>query len=152
MDDVSQTRTTLSSSNMIAEPSMAELKRASRRRREIDDGACDVDRAPLGQLAAEDFYAEGCDGESVILVPTEELASHEIVDEPSHESALPEDPTLDFVVETKGKGKEVEIDVDELMQKDDFEMPAKAALLEPMERVEAFDVWESGSNNGEGIE
>jgi len=77
-DDISQTRTSLSSSSGInvaeAEASMADLKariRASRLKREEAEGAIECDRAPLGDLAAEDFYAEGCDGESVFLVAAE---------------------------------------------------------------------------------
>jgi hypothetical protein len=133
MDDISQTRTVISQ----PEPSMAEGKarsRAARRRKEIDDGACDVDRAPLGALSAEDFYADGCDGESVFLIPAE-------VD--------PEEQEQELVVVSEPKGKEVEVDVDSLMQKDDFEMPRKAALLEPIEKAEeGFALWESGSADG----
>jgi hypothetical protein len=143
LDDISQTRTQLSNPDPVigGELSMASLKRAARRRREIDEGACDVDRSALGELAAEDFYADGCDGSSVFIVAAEEDAEPEKEQVPM---------TFDFVAEVKGKGKEIDTDVDELMQKDDFEYGAKAALLQPIEKAEeGFQLWESGSDKGD---
>jgi hypothetical protein len=145
LDDISQTRTTISGEVAVAESSMGGLKaraRASvRRRREVEDGACDVDRAPLGEMAAEDFYAEGCDGQSVFIIPAESAADEE-------EAVEPVPMTFDFIAEVKGKGKgkEIDLDIDALMQKDDFASAPKATLLEPIEKAEeGFDVWESGS-------
>lgn len=137
-DDISQTRTYLSSTSSVeAELSMHDIKariRASRKKREVDEGACDVDRAPLGDLAAEDFYAEGCDGESVFLVPAE--ASEE------EEQSADCQTTFDFIADLKGKGKE--LDIDTLMSKDG--LAPKAKLLEPIEKAEeGFELWESGS-------
>ena len=149
VDDISQTRTSLSTGDVaIAESSMADLKaraRAStRRRREVEDGACDVDRAPLGEMAAEDFYAEGCDGSSVFIIPTEAEAG----DAEEEVKAVP--TTFDFIAEVKGKGNEINTDIDALMRKDDFEVAPKAALLEPIEKAEeGFEVWESGSAKGD---
>lgn len=140
LDDVSQTRITIGEID-ARDSSMMELKasvRASRRRREIDDGACDIDRAPLGEMLAADFYAEGCDGSSVFIIPAEsDLTNAEGLEEA--EEAVP--MTFDFIAEVKGKGKD--IDVDSLMQKDDFVSAPKAALLEPIEKVEGFEVWVS---------
>ena len=137
-DDISQTRTYLcSTSSVEAELSMHDIKariRASRKKREVDEGACDVDRAPLGDLAAEDFYAEGCDGESVFLVPAE--ASEE------EEQSADCHATFDFIADLKGKGKE--LDIDTLMSQDG--LAPKAKLLEPIEKAEeGFELWESGS-------
>jgi hypothetical protein len=145
LDDISQTRTSSAGEIAVAESSMADLKaraRASlRRRREVEAGACDIDRAPLGEMAAEDFYAEGCDGDSVFILPAE-------VDPADADTEEHVPMTFDFVAEVKGKGKE--IDVDALMQKDDFELAPKAALLEPIEKAEeGFEVWESGSAKGD---
>jgi hypothetical protein len=137
-DDISQTRSSLSTSPAEAsELSMHEIKariRASRKKREVDEGACDVDRAPLGDLAAEDFYADGCDGESVFLIPAEATEEEEQQEE-SH-------ATFDFIADVNGKGKE--LDIDTLMSKDGF--APKAKLLEPIEKAEeGFELWESGS-------
>lgn len=140
-DDISQTRTSLSSTSNIdaTELSMHDIKariRASRKKREVEEGACDVDRAPLGDLAAEDFYAEGCDGESVFLVPAEASEEEEQVE--PEQSPM----TFDFIADVKGKGKE--LDIDTLMSKDGLAPPAK--LLEPIEKAEeGFELWESGS-------
>lgn len=138
-DDISQTRTSLSSSNVdAAELSMHDIKarvRASRKKRELEEGAIDIDRAPLGDLAAEDFYAEGCDGESVFLIPAEASEGEEQQQEESH-------PTFDFIADLKSKGKE--LDIDTLMSKDG--VAPKAKLLEPIEKAEdGFELWESGS-------
>jgi hypothetical protein len=146
LDDISQTRTSISGEAAAAESSMAELKartRASvRRRREVEDGACDIDRAPLREMAAEDFYPEGCDGSSVFIIPAES--------DPAEGGEEPVPMTFDFIAEVKGKGKEIDIDIDALMQKDDFDLAPKAALLEPIQKAEeGFEVWESGSAKGD---
>lgn len=135
LDDISQTRATITGEVAAEESSMTDLKarsRAYRRRREIDDGACDIDRAPLGEMAAEDFYAEGCDGSSVFIIPAESDPAEE--EEEEVEVPL----KFDFIAEIKGKGKEIDVDVDidALMQKDDFVSAPKAALLEPIEKAE----------------
>jgi hypothetical protein len=142
-DDVSQTRTRMEVEG--AEAEMLDVKarvRAARRERLVEDGAIEVDRAPLGDLAAEEFWAEGCDGSSVFLIPAE--ASEENEEEVVEQCA----PTFDFIAEVKGKGKE--IDIDTLMSKDSFVVAPKAALLEPIEKAEeGFEVWESGSAKGD---
>jgi hypothetical protein len=153
LDDVSQTRSILSPHNDDL-PSISDIKariRSSRRRREIAHGAIDIDRSPLGEMAAEDFYAEGCDCSSVILVDAEA----ETTNASEEDSAIPLiSTTFDFTAEQhadcKGKGKAVNIDVDELMTKDDFDVAPKAALLCPIEKAEeGFEVWESGSAKGD---
>jgi hypothetical protein len=143
-DDISQTRTSLLSSSGInvaeAEASMADLKariRASRLKREEAEGAIECDRAPLGDLVAEDFYAEGCDGESVFLVAAE--------GEDEEEEQVP--VSFDFVADAKDK----DIDIDVLMQKDDIVAAPQAKLLEPIERAEeGFELWESDHESVKG--
>jgi len=140
LDDISQTRSHVDTT----EESMRDVKaRLRARRREAEEGAIDVDRSPLGDLAAEDFYAEGCDGTSMFIIPAEEEVETDVEDAK---------PTFDFApeIDIKGKGKEVALDVEELMRKDDFEAAPKAVLLEPIERAkEGFEVWESGSAKDE---
>lgn len=144
LDDISQTRTAI---GVVAEAesSMADIKataRTSRRQREIDDGACDIDRNPLGEMAAEHFYAEGCDGSSVFIIPAES--------DPANEEAIEPPMTFDFIAEVKGKGKEIDADIDALMTKDDRLLAPEAALLESIEKAEeGFEVWESGSAKGD---
>ena len=50
---------------------MTLIASASLRRHRVEGGACDVNRAPLGEMAVEDFYGEGCNGSSVFIVPAE---------------------------------------------------------------------------------
>lgn len=138
LDDISQTRTQLSAVD-AAESSMNTLKARIRARRQAEQGAIDIDRSPLGDLAAEDFYAEGCDGSSVyIIAPEEEEGEAEC------QASFDFNPAIDM----KGKGKS--IDIDELMRKDDFEVAPKAILLQPMEKAEdGFELWESNSAKGD---
>ena len=154
-DDVSQTRTRISepgdtSASFSSDPK-ARARASARRRRELDDGAIDIDRCPLGEMPAEDFYAEGCDGESVVLVPAEEddeaeEGAQEL--EQDSPSVLTIPATFDFCVEGK-KGPSDAV-VDELMRKSDWEVAPKAAVLEPLEKAEdGFQVWESGSAKGD---
>jgi hypothetical protein len=157
-NDISQTRTQINDVT-TGESSMADIKarirESRRRRRDVDEDACDIDRSPLGDLAAEDFYAEGCDGSSVFLIPSDEH-SEDIQQEQEQEQVVVEkdaglaETTFDFEAEVKGKGKEVEVDVDALMQSNVFDAAPKAALLEPIEKAEEnFEVWESGSAKGD---
>lgn len=150
VDDISQTRTTISSSVAVAESSISDIKsriRASRRRREVDDGAIDIDRSPLSDLAAEDFYADGCDGESVFLIPSD---AADACDEECDQEPVP--LMFDFAADVQGKGKKLTIDaeVDALMTHNEGDVAPKAALLEPIEKAEeGFEVWESGSAKGD---
>ena len=154
-DDVSQTRTRLAepgdaSASSFSDPK-ARARFSARRRRELDDGAIDIDRCPLGEMPAEDFYAEGCDGESVVLVPAEEDDEAEDgAQEPEQDSpsVLAAPVTFDFCV--KGKEEPSDAIVDELMRKSDWDVAPKAAVLEPLEKAEdGFQVWESGSAKGD---
>ncbi|TVY26915.1 hypothetical protein LHYA1_G004870 [Lachnellula hyalina] len=147
LDDISQTRSQLTSVDAV-EDSMNDIKARIRARRAVAEGAINIDRSPLGDLAAEEFYAEGCDGESVFIIASDEAAEEE-----GREGCETEAPgTFDFTpeVDGKGKGKEVQVDVEALMRKDDFEVAPKAMLLEPIEKAdEGFEVWESGSAKDE---
>ncbi len=112
--------------------------RGLRRKRESGD-AIEIDRCPLGDLAAENFYAEGCDEESVVLIHDDEVV--EVVEGEKEGEAQPEyEVSVDISVVAEGKGKEVQlelaVEVAELMQKDVFELAPKTALLEPIEKAE----------------
>jgi hypothetical protein len=150
LDDISQTRTQISEPVVDASTSSDLKTRAcvsSRRRRELDDGAIDIDRSPLGEMPAEDFYAEGCDGESVVIVPGEEDDDEaQELDTPCVPAAAP--MTFDFCLQSKEEVSDQV--VDELMRKSEWDAAPKAALLEPLEKAEeGFQVWESGSAKGD---
>lgn len=143
-DDVSQTRSPLSIPTDGAitsdvgsvdreELAMHAAKQAFRKRRAPQEGEIEIDRLPLGDLVAEEFYAEGCDGASVFVILSEE---------DSEPQAEQQDQ-----VEARA-----EIDIDALMQKTEMDVAPTAALLEPIEKPEEganFEVWESGSAKGD---
>jgi hypothetical protein len=172
LDDVSQTRTALTSSAggmggvEESEMQMDELKKSVRMgRRERAMGEIEVDREPLGALSAKDFYPEGCDESSVFILTSDESPLDEntlpsdILPSELSPSDIPlplssEDLDLDLS-SSKGKevdlGLEVEVErtVDELMSRDES-APRKAALLQPIEKAEeGWSLWESGSVDGE---
>ncbi|CAL3970258.1 unnamed protein product [Diplocarpon coronariae] len=147
-DDVSQTRLAHS---VPAVEGAAETKR-SKQGRTLNENMIELDRAPLGDLAAEDFYAEGCDGSAVVLVAEDEQAQEP--EQGQVQEHVPEDvgaaSTFDLVAEPVRQGKAVEADicVEALMAKTGEASQAK--LLEPVEKVEeGWSVWESGSAQGD---
>ncbi|KAG4421718.1 hypothetical protein IFR04_005094 [Cadophora malorum] len=169
MDDVSQTRSGLATSSsssgiaigvngeLDAEAEMRDIKarlhRASRRQRaQVDENAIEVDRAPLGDLVAEDFYGEGVGAGEVVVVGEDGEESHEQEQEREREQSVGVvgvAKTFDFTAEVVGKGKGVEVDVNLGVVVEGVE-GGKARLLEPIERVEeGWSVWESGSAKGD---
>ncbi|CAG8982012.1 hypothetical protein HYALB_00004881 [Hymenoscyphus albidus] len=168
LDDISQTRVPLTSSASSldgASEQMSDLKsriRARHSQRKIAAGEIDIDRSPLGDLAAEDFYAEGCCSSSVFIIAPDETASDSDsapVDENSAPAIPVADLPFDFNSDIKGKGREIpeheampsNLTVDALMAKNDYELAPKAPLLEPIEKAEeGFEIWASSSAKDEG--
>ena len=150
LDDVSQTRGGVVSGSAEAY-SAANLKMKSfRHRRDLEEGVIEIDRSPLGEMPAEDFYAEGCDGESVVIVSSEE---DDAEGAQAQDSELAVPVTFDFCTESKRYVDVSEEVVDALMRKSEWDVAPKAALLEPLEKAEeGFQVWESGSAKGQGDE
>lgn len=75
------------------------------------DMMTDETREPLGDLDAKDFYAEGCDASSCIIVAAED-SSEEIMDKPSaaktaQESSSPPRPRANGVTEAQTGWEEV---------------------------------------------
>ncbi|KAI9744201.1 MAG: hypothetical protein M1818_002353 [Claussenomyces sp. TS43310] len=135
VDDVSQSQARL--------PRDATRARSSRRSKVVDESAIEIDRSPLGDLEAQDFYADGCDAADVVLV-----ADDAEVEAPEKETA----PSFEFTVEApvKGKGRAIDEAVELLMTRSETETPQQAALFSPIERAEdGFEVWESGSAKDE---
>ncbi|KAI9647393.1 hypothetical protein NHQ30_003778 [Ciborinia camelliae] len=164
LDDISQTRTSLTAfaSSSSASTSVSRrddmeiremkmrVKMQQRKRREMEEGAIDVDRSPLGEMKKEDFYAEGCDEKSVFIIlpdPEPEYEAETLAEgeaDLSEQEAQTSGPRISLsplepvsMAYTPGKGKGKEIDIDFLMEK---------RVVEPIEKPEAdFVVWESGS-------
>jgi len=129
----------------------------------MDPDACDVDRSPLGEMPAEDYYEEGCDGTEAFVVlddvyeeVPENSEVHDHVEGACEAAASTlksvGDSTFDFSTvpqiqvneePEKGKGKSVE----ELLGEKDKGLSAR--VLEPIEKAEeGWKIWESGSVSG----
>lgn len=158
-DDVSQTRPAEASTSVESvggsEISATQLAKAAKgKRRVLLEGEIEIDREPLGDLAAEEFYAEGCERGSVFVIVEEESAATTTAADtqlPTPED-MPEIVVEDDVVEQEQEPLP-ELDIDVLMQKNSTSTPAPGAkLLQPLEREEEgarFEVWESGSEKGD---
>jgi hypothetical protein len=175
LDDISQTQSRLPSASTSLDGGFVEgkakAKRSMRCRKEIEQGAIEIDREPLRDLVAEEFYPEGCGEGDVVFVADEEhedetpallLSSTHTLSPTSPALSLPTPLSADLTacefdftvnmsssdMDVKGKGRMVEID--ELMEKSNSEMPAQAAVFAPIEKAEeGFEVWESGSAKGD---
>ncbi|KAI5461751.1 hypothetical protein BGZ63DRAFT_242225 [Mariannaea sp. PMI_226] len=121
-DDISQT-----SSRRSARPS-------------TDEMVVEKERVALGEMNTADFYADGCDETSVIIVPGDD---EEQVEAPTKEFACAPKAKI---VEPVPDFKE---DIDSLMSKS-TRSSSKAAVLAPIEGTgETFELWESGSAKDE---
>lgn len=139
VDDVSQT----SARSRVGAPAAANP----------DDMVCEKSRGPLAEMNAADYYPEGCDRESVVIVPGDEedgepMAAHEAaaaaVEVEAHRSAI--DVAAEF--DASELKAEAEVSIDVLMGKESE--PSKAAVLQPIEGTgESFELWESGSQRDE---
>ncbi|KAI8661202.1 hypothetical protein NCS55_00989800 [Fusarium keratoplasticum] len=105
-----------------------------------DDMVVEKERVALGEMNTADFYAEGCDETSVIIVPADE----DEVPEPEVSNMA-----KDFVYAPEEKAEEPTEEIETLMAKP-TEGSSKAAVLEPIEGTgESFELWESGSSKDE---
>jgi hypothetical protein len=148
VDDVSQTAT--QSARRMADTATAHP----------DDMVFEKTRGPLAEMNAADYYPEGCDDSSVVIIPGDEDG-----EEPQQpQSIIPADPepappavpvaeeqgpaldvAEDFAFAPEIK-VELDISIDVLMGKESDEPALKAAVLQPIEGTgESFELWESGS-------
>lgn len=126
-------------------PPMDDVSQTSARRARAlaaDDMVVEKERIALGEMNTADFYADGCDETSVILV-------HEDEEEKAEPQPAVKVPVVeDFEFAPQLKNVDPIKDIDELMAKS--ESPSKAAVLQPMEGTgDTFDLWESGSAKDE---
>ncbi|CAK7216931.1 hypothetical protein SCUCBS95973_002980 [Sporothrix curviconia] len=170
-NDVSQTSTARSEHTAAAAVAVSASS--------TDEMSVDKARNPLSQLNAADFYAEGCDEASVVLVASDETEEELPQPKPQHETqerlslaallheespvetetAQAEEIVLATVatvatvetVETIEVPEVTETAVEDIMS--NRENPAcAAALLEPIEGTgESFQLWESGSQKDDDL-
>ncbi|KAH7033570.1 uncharacterized protein B0I36DRAFT_373749 [Microdochium trichocladiopsis] len=140
--------------------------RAARQAADADGMVFEKERSPLGEMNVRDYFSEGCDENSVIIVPGDD---EEVAQQPQVEAELvsvladastsneplpaPFVPSADEGVPAVVVGAAVEEQgvktAEELMQKVEEPAPC-AAVLEPIEGTgESFELWESGSAKDE---
>ncbi|KAI1450082.1 hypothetical protein F5Y02DRAFT_171921 [Annulohypoxylon stygium] len=134
-------------------PPMDDVSQTSRpraaRQMSDDEMVFEKERNPLGEMNVRDYYSEGCDENTIIIVPGDE----EDDDQPQQaEGGLehaPETKSAQSSIPAELSNEDGVQSIDELMQKTDEPAPG-AAVLEPMEGTgESFEVWESGSAKDE---
>jgi hypothetical protein len=164
-DDVSQTSSRSFDSETQSRDGKSAL-RVMRRHKEIEEGAIEIDRAPLTDLVVEEFYAEGCSDKDIVYIVEDEddvpatqmaqSAPDNYAEEYKFGLAVQENADVNAGIDgetemeggnDEGQGK---LTVGELMQRSS-EIAGHAALFEPLEKAEeGFEVWESASAKGEG--
>ncbi|KAK7745652.1 hypothetical protein SLS62_009693 [Diatrype stigma] len=143
VDDISQTTRTRAARQAAAD---------------ADAMVFEKERRPLGEMDVREYYSEGCDESSVIIVPgdeDEEPQDQQQRQQPSSNESKPEPevtPELKAApikaAPNSGLDKEAK-SVEDIMQKTDDPAPC-AAVLEPVEGTgESFEVWESASAKDE---
>ncbi|KXX75600.1 hypothetical protein MMYC01_206567 [Madurella mycetomatis] len=121
---------------------------------DIDDMVVEKQRGPLAEMNVADYYAEGCDSTSVVIVPGDDEDTETVVDaaeahplpeeepQPPAENGPDSQPSRFHLADVEA------VSVDAIMGKDD--RPANAAVLEPIEGTgESFELWESNSAKDE---
>ncbi|KAJ4416535.1 hypothetical protein N0V82_006657 [Gnomoniopsis sp. IMI 355080] len=113
----------------------------------VSEGGMDYEksRIALGNLNAEDFYAEGVDPTEVIIVPGDE-EDDTIVDGEQHQQPRKESTGLSVTHVAPA------LDVKDAVDEPDVpKTPVKLASFQPMEDAgDSFDLWESSSAKEEG--
>jgi hypothetical protein len=123
-----------------------------------DDMVFEKERNPLGEMNPKEYYPEGFDENSIIVVPGDE--DEEAPVQNGFQLASELDPSVAQPAEAKAEplaeleaveeeNSQISKSVEELMEKTDEPAPG-AAVLEPMEGTgESFEFWESGSAKDE---
>lgn len=115
------------------------------------DMVVDKERVALGEMKAADFYAQGCDESSVIIVPGDEGEDEQNSKGHESERVAKEDFTVapelrSLPAPTPEERTEEPASIDAVMA----QHGDSAAVLKPIEGSgETFDLWESGSAKDE---
>ncbi|KOS17060.1 hypothetical protein ESCO_005854 [Escovopsis weberi] len=118
---------------------------------DIDDMMVEKQRIALGEINAAEFYPEGCDASSVILVfdDADDDAVTIVGDDPSED----QDVAAIMLANKAAPRIEVnELDVNshESIPSEEDTTPVKVAVLQPIEGTgESFELWESDSSKDE---
>lgn len=120
-----------------------------------DEMVFEKERNPLGEMDPKDYYSQGCDENSIIIVPGDEdeeapvQNDRQFIPEVNSSVAIADQTEVDLIAESEPLEEERCASAEELMQKTDHPAPS-AAVLEPLEGTgESFEVWESSSAKDE---
>ena len=111
------------------------------------DVMTDEIRAPLGNLDAKDFYAEGCDANSAFIVPAEEpeREGKTTVDAPSEDPSTPS-PLDQPEVQVHHGWEDI---LAQLSAKKDGALSPEAGTIPEVTEPDQIKIWESESAKGE---
>ncbi|KAI1466453.1 uncharacterized protein F4812DRAFT_79161 [Daldinia caldariorum] len=118
-----------------------------------DEMMFEKERSPLGEMNVREYYSEGCDENTIVIIPGDD----EEANEPHQHQQQQSENKPDFTPLSSSSElhapqpsvKDGAQSVDQLMGKADEPAPS-AAVLEPVEGTgESFEVWESGSAKDE---
>ncbi|KAI0398119.1 hypothetical protein F5Y17DRAFT_214197 [Xylariaceae sp. FL0594] len=121
-----------------------------------DEMVIEKKRSPLGEMDPSAYYPEGCDANSVFIVPGDDdeevpiSAESQLAPQPSASSTV-ESSTVAEAEDEPGLASEEEVpqSIEELMGKTKETTPG-AVVLDPVEDTEeSFEVWESSSAKDE---
>ncbi|KAI0849965.1 hypothetical protein F5Y00DRAFT_261070 [Daldinia vernicosa] len=116
-----------------------------------DEMVFEKERNPLGEMNVREYYSEGCDENTIVIIPGDDEEVSESQSQPQTRYRPDVTPALNS---GESDAPQLNADdgaqsVDQLMEKADEPAPG-AAVLEPMEGTgESFEVWESGSAKDE---
>ncbi|KAI8630240.1 hypothetical protein F5Y19DRAFT_58252 [Xylariaceae sp. FL1651] len=139
----------------VDDVSQTSRPRAARLAINADEMVIEKERNPLGEMNPKEYYSEGCDENSIVIVLGDEYEAipvengFQFAPELSPSTSTQVEAQAEAVAEAVATEEESSKTVDELMQKTDEPVPG-AAVLEPMEGTgESFEVWESSSAKDE---
>ncbi|KAI1802930.1 hypothetical protein F4811DRAFT_526933 [Daldinia bambusicola] len=121
-----------------------------------DEMVFEKERSPLGEMNVREYYSEGCDENTIVIIPgdDEEAGEAQQQQKQQQSESKPDFTPSSSSGESRAPQLTVEVEdgalsVDQLMGKTDESAPG-AAVLEPLEGTgESFEVWESGSAKDE---
>ncbi|PHH90161.1 hypothetical protein CDD83_4354 [Cordyceps sp. RAO-2017] len=123
--------------------SQTSARRAARP--DADDMLVDKERVALGEMNTADFYPDGCDASSVVVIPADD---DEEPLEPAAGPSVPAPRPLESAPETDALSEADCVEL--LMQARPDGSSSKAAVLQPIDGTDqSFELWESGSAKDE---
>ncbi|KAH8159692.1 hypothetical protein CIB48_g8539 [Xylaria polymorpha] len=122
-----------------------------------DEMVFEKERNPLGEMDPKDYYSQGCDENSIIIVPGDEdeeapvQNDRQFIPEVNSSVAIADQTEVDLIAESEPLEEERCASAEELMQKTDHPAPS-AAVLEPLEGTgESFEDDDDFNGSGQNV-